>query len=58
MAVSDLEQRSGRVNRDEQRGAGNQGLVIEIAGVRPGRIAAHAAGLGRRGNAHAPEKRL
>ena len=38
--IARLEQRAARVNRDEQRSPRHQILVIEIAGVKPGRPAA------------------
>src|SRR5690348_7022018 len=58
MAVTDLEQRSRRVNWDVERRAGNQLLVVEIASVYARRRAVHAAHALRRRDAHAAEEGL
>ena len=57
VAVADLEQRARHVHRNEQRRAGDQLLVVEIAGVRARRIAADAPDFRRRRDAHAAEER-
>ena len=58
VSVANLEQRAWREHRDEERGAGDEFLVIEIAGVPAGRVAAHAAKVAGRRDTHAAEKRL
>ena len=55
--VADLEERARDVDRDEQRGARDEFLVIEVAGVHARRGAVHPARGLRRGDAHAAEER-
>jgi hypothetical protein len=55
--IADLEQRARHEHRDEERAAGDELSVVEIACMLARRVAAHAAGRGRRRNAHAAEER-
>ncbi len=56
MAVTNLEQCAADVNGNKQGRAGDQLLVVEIAGVGAWRIAADAADFRRRRNTHAAEE--
>src|ERR1700686_3310106 len=56
VTVSDLEQCSGRMDRNVESGARYQLLVVEIAGVDVGWRAAHSPAGRRRGNSEAAEK--
>lgn len=57
VAVADFEERSFGVDRDVEGAAGDEFLVIEVAGVEPRRGAGDLAGVGRRCDAHAAEER-
>ncbi len=56
MAVADFKERAGRVHGNVERGAGDEVLVIEIAGHNPWRSAVEAARVLGRSVAHAAEK--
>ena len=57
VAIAHEKQRPRRVHRQIQRGAGYQFLIVKVAAVDARRRAVDAARCGRRGHAHAPEKR-
>ena len=57
VSVAGLEECSGHVDRDEQRGARHHLLVVDVARVNPGRHAAPPARVRRRRHAHAAEER-
>jgi hypothetical protein len=56
MGVADREQRTGCIDRHEQRGAGRHVLVVDVAGVDAGRSRTDAAHGGCRSNAHGAEE--
>src|SRR5262249_34110274 len=58
VSVAGQEQCSAGMNRNEQRCACDQFLVVEISRVNPGWSATNSAGDLRRGDAQTPEERL
>jgi hypothetical protein len=58
VAVADLKERSFGVDGKEERRAGNQLLVVHVAGVHPRRRAIDPAGRLGRSDAHAAEERM
>src|SRR5437868_6472180 len=58
VTVTNLKECAGRMHGDEERGAGHEFLVIEVARVDSGRGTVHLASRLGRGDAHASEKRL
>jgi hypothetical protein len=57
MSVAHFEQRAARLDRDVERRAGDQFLVVQVASVEPRRSAADAARSLRRRDAHTPKER-
>ena len=58
MSVADLEQRARHPHRNEERRAGDEVLVVEVAGVNPRRRAVDPAHRSRRCHADAAEERM
>src|SRR5262245_43466356 len=56
MAIADFKERSPGVDRDEKRRAGNEFLVVEIAGMNPWRRAIDRAHRPRWRDAHAAKE--